>query len=465
MHDEDHDTFRNALASVHADGRRKWVYAREPSGPRYRARTYLSWFLLAFLFSAPFIKVNGFQLILLDFLERRFVLFGLVFWPQDFYLVVLVALSVLVTLALVTTTVGRIWCGWLCPQTVFMEMLFRRIEFLIDGTAARQLRRDREPLTFDTLWRRVLKHAIFFGLSFVIANVFLAYIIGSEELIGIITDPPGRHWAGLAAITIFSFVFYAVFARFREQACTLACPYGRMMSALTDRQTITVAYDYRRGEPRGRRVHGASAPAQGDCVDCAQCVTVCPTGIDIRNGTQLECIACTACMDACDDVMVRLDQPKGLIRYTSHEAIQTGVSRGWGARSRGYAAVWFVLVSTVTTLVATRPDLDVLILRQAGTMYTSLPGDEFGNFYTVQIINRTNQEQALQYRVVRPEGARLTPLGGIELAPVQGLTEGRFMLAVPRGSLTGASTEVAIDIIVDGRTLKTVASSFLGPGR
>ncbi|MGE3344906.1 MAG: 4Fe-4S binding protein, partial [Vicinamibacterales bacterium] len=182
MFDEDHETFRNELASVHQDGRRKWIFARRPSGPRYRARTVLSWFLLAFLFSAPFIRVNGHQLILLNFLERRFVFFGLVFWPQDFYILVLLALSILVTIALVTTAFGRVWCGWLCPQTIFMEMLFRKIEYLIDGSAAQQIRLSKAPWTFDKIWRRALKTSIFFGLSFIIANVFLAYIIGSDEL-------------------------------------------------------------------------------------------------------------------------------------------------------------------------------------------------------------------------------------------------------------------------------------------
>ncbi len=238
--DDEHETFRNVLASVQTDGRRRWVFARQPSGRFYRARTVLSWFLLAFLFAAPFVRLNGEQLVLLDFIERRFVLFGLVFWPQDFYIVVLMALTWLVTLAMVTTSVGRIWCGWLCPQTVFMEMLFRKIEYAIDGSAAQQLRLAGAPWTFDKAWRRAMKHAVFFALSFAIANVFLAYIIGSDELWTIVTDPPAQHLTGLVAIVLFSLVFYGVFARFREQACTLACPYGRVMSRLTDRHTLTV---------------------------------------------------------------------------------------------------------------------------------------------------------------------------------------------------------------------------------
>jgi cytochrome c oxidase accessory protein FixG len=423
----------------------------------------LSWFLLAFLFAAPFIHVNGHQLVLLDFLERRFVLFGLVFWPQDFYLVVLLALTLLVTLAFSTTAVGRVWCGWLCPQTVFMEMLFRKIEFAIDGSAAQQLRRARGPLTFEVIWRRGLKHAIFFGLSFLIANVFLAYIIGSEELWGIVTDPPREHLVGLIAITIFSLVFYGVFARFREQACTLACPYGRVMSALIDTHTLTVTYDYRRGEPRGKKSHGAAAATPGDCVDCAQCVTVCPTGIDIRNGIQLECINCTACMDACDDVMRRLGRPTGLIRITSDAAVRSGQASWLTVRVKAYAAVWLLLVAGATTLIASRPDLDALILRQPGTLFTTTPDGDVVNFYNVQVINRTARTRALTYRVLTPDGARITELGPLaEIGPFD-LIESRLIVTVPRASLSAASTPLRFEVRSDGQLLETIDSSLLGP--
>ena len=462
---DEHELFRNELASVHKDGRRKWVFARQPSGRYYRARTVLSWFLLLFLFGAPFVRVDGQQLVLLDFIERRFVVLGLVFWPQDFYLVVLAALTLLVTLALSTTAVGRIWCGWLCPQTVFMEMVFRKIEYLIDGSAAEQLRRSRAPITADAVRRRTLKHGIFIVLSFVIANVFLAYIIGSDELWTIMTDPPTAHLTGLVAITIFSLVFYAVFARFREQACTLACPYGRVMSALMDKETLTVTYDWMRGEPRGaiKRSSPATSGPTGDCVDCGQCVTVCPTGIDIRNGVQLECINCTACIDACDGVMKRLKRPTGLIRITSHEAIRTGRVRWLTGRVTAYATIWIVLVATVGTLIARRPDIDVLVLRQPGTIYTVLDDGTVANFYDVQVINRSNRSVALEYRVLSPPGATVTPLGAIERVDPHGLIESRLMLRVPRTELRSASTAVSLGIRADGETVYAASTSLIGP--
>lgn len=485
---EEHDAFRNELASVARDGRRKWVYARKPSGGLYRARTILSWFLLAFLFLAPFIPVGGQPLMMLNVLERRFVLLGVLFRPQDFYLVVLIGLTVLVTVLLSTVVFGRIWCGWLCPQTVFMEMLFRKLEYLIEGSAEQQLRRDRSPWTRDKVLRRGVKHAIFFGLSFLIANVFLAWIIGAPALVKIVTDPPAQHIVGLVAILIFSFVFYMVFARFREQACVLACPYGRMLSAMTDARTITITYDWRRGEPRHRLVHGANATG-GDCIDCHQCVTVCPTGIDIRDGIQLECVNCTACIDACNAVMVRVGRPKGLIRLTSHHAIATAgagapeqatartaglrsiawrivhaVKAGLSARAVAYTAVWLILASSVAVLLAGRRDLDVLILRQPGTLYTSVTGGDIANFYTVQALNRTGRAQAFTIEVVEPRGATISNLGlPGEVAP-HGLVESRVMLRIPPSALAGASTPVRFAVRADDGVVQTIDSSFLGPG-
>ena len=458
---EDHETFRNELASVHKDGRRKWVYARQPSGRFYRRRTVLSWFLLVFLFAAPFIEVAGQPLVLLNFLDRRFVLVGLVFWPQDFYLVVLLALTILLTLALSTAAVGRIWCGWLCPQTVFMEMLFRRIEYAIDGSAEQQLRRDRGPFTADRAVRFAVKHSIFFLLSFAIANVFLAYIIGSDALVTIITAPPREHWQGLLAISIFSLVFYGVFARFREQACTLACPYGRVMSALIDASTITVTYDRLRGEPRGRRT-GTDGIVSGDCIDCGQCVTVCPTGIDIRDGIQLECVNCAACIDACDAVMTKVQRPIGLIRLTSHEAIKTGRAVWITTRVKAYAAIWLVVAAATATLIARQPDVSVLLLRQPGTLFAEMDGG-IGNFYNLQIINRTGRALALEYVAVAPAGASITALGEIDHIDAHGVIESRLMVRVPVTSLAGASTPVRIEVRANGVLMDVVNSALLGP--
>ena len=463
MFDEAHEAFRNELASVHKDGRRKWVYAREPHGRFHRARVLVAIGLLLFLVAAPFVRFKGEPLILINLLERKFVLFGLVFWPQDFYMVVLLALTVLVTLMVSTAAFGRIWCGWLCPQTIFLEMVFRKIEFAIEGSAAQQLRSDRGPRTPARTARKLLKHAVFFGLSFGIANLFLSYIIGTDQLYTIVTDPPAQHIVGLVAITIFSLLFYGVFARFREQACTLACPYGRVMSALIDRHTVTVTYDRRRGEPRGKLAQAAATP-RGDCVDCGQCITVCPTGIDIRNGIQLECVNCTACIDACDDVMTRVSKPKGLIRLTSEEAVRTGEVRWLTPRVKAYAVVWSLLVTGVMTLIALRAPVDVLILRQSGTSYSRLDDGAFANFYNVQVINRSAGEHTLAYRAVEPSGATVSTLGPIDRVSAHRVLESRLMLRIPQDQIKGTATPVVFEVLADGKVIERVQSSFLGPG-
>ena len=458
------ETFRNELASIRPDGRRRWVYARKPSGFFYRWRTRLSWLLLAFLLLAPFVRVGGLPLMMFNVIERKFVFFGLLFWPQDFYMVVLIALAALVTLMLSTVTVGRVWCGWLCPQTIFMEMLFRKIEYAIDGSAEQQLRRHRGPWDAARIWRTVVKQAIFFALSFAIANVFLAYVIGSDALWVIITDPPSQHLGGLVAITIFSFVFYLVFARFREQACVLACPYGRVMSSLIDRHTVTVTYDFTRGEPRGRVTKAQAAAPTGDCIDCHHCVTVCPTGIDIRNGVQLECVNCTACIDACDAVMERVGRPTGLIRLTSHEAVAEGRLRWLTARSAAYAVVWIALIGTVTWIVAARPALDVTTLRQPGTLFASLDAGRIGNFYNVQVFNRTGDPVQFEIRVTEPAGATVTPLGLDFEVGAHALLEGRMLVAVPQTELGGRqSVPVRLEVHAGGKLIQALTSAFVAP--
>ena len=460
---EEHETFRNELATVAPDGRRRWIYARQPAGRYYTARTIVAVLLLAFLAAAPFVRVNGLPLVMLNVLERRFAFAGLMFWPQDFYLVVLIVLSVIVTLALSTAAIGRVWCGWLCPQTVFMEMVFRRIEYWIEGSALQQMRRDRGPRTADRVVRKAIKHSVFFGLSFLIANLFLAYIIGSEQLIAIVTDPPSKHLGGFIAIVIFSLTFYAVFARFREQACVLACPYGRYMSSLIDRQTVTVTYDSTRGEPRGHLQRVAAESALGDCVDCHQCVTVCPTGIDIRNGVQLECVNCTACMDACDGVMDRVGRERGLIRWTSHEAV-IGTRASWlTPRIRAYGAVWLVLVAVVTMLVARRPGIDVLVLRQAGSMFGAGSDGEIANLYTVQVFNREAATTHVTLGVTSPAGATVTLLGPLSDIAPHALQEGRMLVSVPAASLSGSITPIEFEVRAAGEPARRITSTIVGP--
>lgn len=461
---EDHDTFRNELASVAKDGRRRWVYARQPAGRIYRARTIVSVFLLAFLFLAPFITISGQPLMLLDVLSRRFVILGTLFVPQDFHIVVILALTMLVTIVLSTVVVGRIWCGWLCPQTIFMEMLFRKLEYAIEGSAEQQLRRDRGPWTLEYTVRKAIKHAVFFALSFAIANVFLGWIIGAGPLYRIVTDPPGQHRPGLAAIIVFSLVFYGVFARFREQACVLACPYGRMLSSLVDRHTVTVTYDAGRGEPRSRIVRrDDGAAGGGDCIDCHRCVTVCPTGIDIRNGIQLECVACAACVDACNDVMLRVGRSTGLIRHTSPDAIVKRSLTWLRTRVAAYASVWLVLVTASSFLIATRPSLDFVILRQPGTLYATVTGGDLANFYTLEAMNRSARATPITIDVIEPAGGTVTLLGSSSSVPPYGVLDARLFLRLPSTAVQGPTTPIRFAVRSNGQVIQHIDSAFLGP--
>lgn len=465
------DSFRNKVSSIGDGGTRNWIYPKKPSGKFYRARTIVSWFLLVFLFGAPFLKVNGQPFMLFNILERKFIFFGLVFFPQDMYLVVLGLLTALVSIFLFTAVFGRVWCGWLCPQTVFLEMLFRKIEFFFEGDGRQQRQYNEAPMTPGKFIKKVVKQAIFFALSFFIANMFLSYIIGIDELKKIITAPPTEHLAGFIAIMIFSFLFYGVFAWFREQACIIVCPYGRYQSALVDVNTIAVSYDFRRGEPRGKLVKidpkrvAAEAvpglPQRGDCVDCKQCVEVCPTGIDIRDGIQLECVNCTACIDACNTVMDKIKKPRGLIRYSSLTAIKEGKSHWLAPRILGYAGVWVVITALFLFFFIRRPLTEVLILRQPGSLAQKQANGDMLNFYLLQIANKQPHDVPVELKLLSPNNGTITLVG--EFASVPGITErtGRFFLTVPKAELSGGDLNVKFGVYSQGQLLKEVETKFL----
>lgn len=477
---KDHRTasqsFRDHLSTVDEEGRRNWIYPKKPGGRYYTARNIVAAFLLLLFFLGPFLTIKGQPVLLLDVIERKFVFFGVAFWPQDFHLLVFGLLALIIFIVLFTAVFGRLWCGWACPQTIFMEMVFRRIEYWIEGDMSSQIRLNRSPWNAHKIWRKTLKHAVFFGLSFVISNLFLAYIIGKDELFAIITDPPSQHLAGLTAITIFSGVFYGVFAFLREQVCHFICPYGRMQSVLLDNNSINVMYDYRRGEPRekvanrndvGRKAGPDDLLASpvtdfGDCIDCTQCVKVCPMGIDIRNGTQLECIHCTACMDACDDVMDKIGKERGLIRYSSEHAIRDEQSRVLTPRVAGYSGILIALLAVFVILMDMRPDTETSVLRQPGTLYQTLPGNRYSNVYEIKAINKTFEELDFEIRLLRP-GGEITPLGSFETLPAQGSAKGRILVKLPGDQLTGSKTELELGVFAGGKQLETITSQFIGP--
>ncbi|MDR8393425.1 cytochrome c oxidase accessory protein CcoG [Aliifodinibius sp. S!AR15-10] len=477
--ENDKESFRDHLTTVSKEGKRNWIFPQKPSGRYYAARNIVAVILLLFFFSAPFIKINGQPLLLLNILERKFVIFGMAFWPQDLHLLVFGALSIVIFIVLFTAVFGRLWCGWACPQTIFMEMVFRRIEYWIEGDRGQQIRLNKAPWNWTKIWKKTLKQGIFFGLAFIISNLFLAYIIGVDELYTIVTDPPSEHLGGLSAMIIFSGVFYGVFAFLREQVCHFICPYGRMQSVLLDNNSINVMYDYVRGEPRGKVAErndvGGKATLEdlglspesdygyGDCIDCKQCVRVCPMGIDIRNGTQLECVHCTACIDACDDVMDKIDKPRGLIRYSSEDAIKEGKKKILTPRVAGYSGILVVLLAIFVTLLSMRPDTETSILRQPGTLYQTLPNNQYSNIYEIKAINKTFDAIDYEVRLRQPEG-ELVELGDINTVPAQGSAQGRLLVKLSGNQLTESNTELVFDIYANGNKIETVTSGFIGPG-
>lgn len=443
------------------DSKREWIYPKLIKGKLYTYRTWASYVLLALLFSWPFIRINGEPYFLFNVLERKFIFFGVLFMPQDFYLFVLAMLTFMVFIILFTAIFGRVWCGWACPQTIFMEMLFRRIEYWIEGSASDQKKLNASPFTMDKLIKKSAKHFIFVLISFFIANIFLAYIIGSDELFKIMTEPVNRHVYGFISIWIFTGVFYIVFAKIRELVCTVICPYGRLQGVLIDRKTLVVAYDYLRGEPRGHIKKNSSVP-KGDCTDCGLCVEVCPTGIDIRKGTQLECINCTACIDACDMVMEKTRQPLKLIGFKSEDQISEKKAFKFGKRVYAYAAILLILMITLTSLIIKRSDIEVNVLRASGTLY-QLNGDStVTNLYNAELVNKTTKDIRFELRTADTETRIkfITVPGSIARGESVKLT---FFIIRPQKTIKTFKSGVTLDIVSGGKVINRAKTTFIAP--
>lgn len=464
---DEEGSFRDHLSTLDESGNRKWIYPKKPSGRYYNYRKWLSYALLVVLFGGPFIKIGGEPLLMVNILQRKFVIFGQVFWPQDFYLFGLAMIIMVLFIVLFTVAFGRIFCGWFCPQTIFMEMLFRRIEYWIEGDWKHQQRLDAMPWNAEKIRKKGLKHFLFLVISFLISNTFLGYIIGSDELIGIITDPPSQHIVGLALIIVFTLVFYGVFARMREQVCTNICPYGRLQGVMLDRNSMIVAYDHKRGEStagrsKWRKSEDRAAEGKGDCIDCHQCVDVCPTGIDIRNGTQLECINCTACMDACDTVMEKVGFEKALIGYKSEETISTGTPFQFTLRLKAYTVVLSILMVVMVGLIVTRSDIGATVLRTPGMLYQQGENNTITNLYNFKVINKTGEDMPLDLRVMNGFGT-IKMVGDQVTLQAQGTTEGVMFVEVAKDQVKDRKSKVVIGIYSGDKLLKKVKTNFIGP--
>lgn len=469
MAEQGKNNFRDTIGTLNEEGKRAWVFPKKPDGKWYEYRKYVSYVLLLFLFSAPFIKIGGNQFLLFNVLERRFNIFGFPFWPQDFYIFVIMMITGVVFVILFTVAFGRLFCGWVCPQTIFMEMVFRRIEYWIDGDRGKQIRLSKMPWNREKILKRSLKWSIFFVISFLIANIFLAYLIGSDRLIRYITDGPTQHLNTLISLVIFTGVFYFVFAWFREQVCIIVCPYGRLQGVLLDNKSIVVAYDHKRGEKekgraKFRKNEDRAATGKGDCIDCFQCVHVCPTGIDIRNGTQLECINCTACIDACNKIMESVNLPKGLIRYASEENIEKKTKFKFTPRLKGYTIVLAILTSVLVGMLFLRNDVEADILRLPGHLYERKADNIISNVYTYKLVNKTNNEiENVSFRLLSHKGKITIVSHETFTVPASGLAEGTLFIELNASALSGDKDKVVIGVYSGDEQIETTRTAFLGP--
>ena len=469
MERDNKEVFRDSIATIDNEGKRSWIYPKKPKGKYYSLRTWVSIFLLTTLLSSPFIKINGNQLFLFNIIERKFNILGFPFWPQDFYLLVISMLIGVVFIILFTVIYGRVFCGWICPQTIFLEMVFRKIEYWIDGDKGAQKRLAKQVWNAEKIRKRVLKHTIYILISFVISNVFLAYIISSDQLIKIITSPVSKHVGGFISIWIFTGVFYFVFSWFREQVCIIACPYGRLQGVLLDNKSIIVAYDYIRGErTKGRskfkKNEDREKQGKGACIDCDQCVEVCPTGIDIRNGTQLECVNCTACMDACDFMMEKTDQPKGLIRYASEENIEKNKPFEFTLRIKAYTVILGILMVVLIALLTVRSNVQANFFRVPGELYQVKEGRVISNVYTYKLVNKTTQDiDSLSFKMISHKG-NIQLVGTTHLLlKKQGMYEGTIFIEIPEAALEDSNEKIKIGVYRGEEQITTTSTNFLSP--
>jgi cytochrome c oxidase accessory protein FixG len=389
--------------SILADGHRKRIVPADVSGRFHTARNVVIAVLMAVLAALPWIRIHGAPAVFLDIEHRKFFLFSATLNAQDAWLLFFVLSGVGFALVYATAVAGRAWCGWACPQTVLLDGVYRRIERLIEGPRATHMRRDAGPTTLGRTARKIVKHAAFAAVSVLIAHAVLSYFVSLPAMFRMVRAAPSLHPEAFAWVAALSAALYANFAFFREQLCVVLCPYGRLQSALLDDDSLIIGYDIKRGEPRG---HKSATKTFGDCVDCGRCVAVCPTGIDIRDGLQLDCVACTACIDACDDVMTRLGHPRGLIRYDSIRGLAGQARRIIRPRLVLYTALLAAGVVAGSLALRARTDFEANVLRLPGAPFV-LEGTTVRNGFDVHVVNKVAHRAGFDLRVDGPAEASL----------------------------------------------------------
>lgn len=455
----------DTVFTINEDGSRNMLHPADVKGRFQRRKNVIYAVLVLIYLALPFIQIGGHPAVQIDIAGRNAHLFGESFTNKDFYLVFFLLTGLGFALFVVTALWGRIWCGYACPQTVFLEGVFRRLERWIEGPRERRIRRNLEPFTFDRAWRKALKHAIFLSASILIAHAFLAYFIPVEKLLAALREGPGGHMTAFVWTTVMTGILYFDFAWFREQTCLIICPYGRTQSALIDDDTLIIGYDVERGEPRSKR-----AEEGGDCIDCKRCIAVCPTGIDIRNGLQMECVGCASCIDACDDIMERIGRPMGLIRYDSRRGFDTGAKRRLlRPRVLIYAIAGIAGLTVAGFTIGSRTDFETQVLRTRGLPYTLMDEKtKIRNVFNVRIQNKTDDARVYFIRTERDEASDrlnaevIVAQRRILLAGLRDTTV-PIVVTAPRASYAGP-VELGFTVVdsASGRA-RPVDVSFRGP--
>lgn len=460
------ETFRDSVGTMDDTGKRRWVFPRKPKGRYTNYRTLVAYFLLALFFTMPFLKLNGNPFLLINVVERHFYIFGQPFYPQDFFILALGAITSIVFIILFTVVFGRIFCGWICPQTIFLEMVFRKIDYLIEGDRNKQMKLDRQEWNTEKIWKRTLKWSVFMIISLIITHWMFMYIVGYNEVFDMIKEGPFTNFSSFLVMIIFTAAFYFTFAWFREQVCTLVCPYGRLQGVLIDKQTINVYYDFKRGENRSkwRKGEDRKANGKGDCIDCNQCVVVCPTGIDIRDGQQLECVNCTACIDACDEVMVKTGLPPGLIRYATEDEIEKELPFTYTNRTKAYTVVLLLMVGFLGFLLYNRGDVEAKFIKPAGSSFF-VRDAKITNTYSYTFLNKRNKDAVITIKVLEPQHAEVTLSESNKIKIKKGeITKGTVNISFPESEIKLSKQNISIGIYDDkGELLDTFKTYFEGP--
>jgi cytochrome c oxidase accessory protein FixG len=457
------DAPQRVLSTLNKDGSRRWLHPRVSPGRFLLWRRVVAYGLIVVYNVLPWIRIGGRPSILLDLPAREFTFFGTTFLPTDTLLLMLFVAGVFVSIFLITALFGRLWCGWACPQTVYMEFVYRPIERLFDGSPERR----RRGHGGATGLFKIFKYLVFFLVSLHLAHTFLAYFVGAENLLNWTMQSPVEHPKAFVIVAVVTGLICFDFLLFREQTCIVACPYGRFQSVLLDRQSLIISYDEQRGEPRGRLRRRPSGdrelPQLGDCVDCELCVTTCPTGIDIRDGLQMECIGCAQCIDACDTVMRKVGRAIGLIRYSSQERMSAGRRRLLRPRVVLYPALLLVIVSLFGWQLADRPAADVTVLRGTGRPYSRLESGEILNALRIKIVNRAEDSRRYEFALEGLDGARILPASDdVRLGAGETITI-PVSVVVPPGRFDGGAASVTIVVSDDGGFARPVKYRLQGP--